>query len=451
MQATYINSNKFSVFGDKVDEFISDRRLKMDGDGEYYCTIESSVISGSYTIVTIKESGLTSGLNSVLYGIVAPGISGSLPDHKHNSEYGSGGVVNTILDDTTLYISVSGSDTTGDGSLSNPWATFESFMEYIYDKKIASSKLVTIKYLDGSYTVSGVIDTWQYPQGSQVLISGDTVLDLNITSVQSSSGSSRDYTVVFNLDTVSGVEAGDVMLVTKDASGGTNPTYACGCYKITDVDTVNDRVTITSSHYKGAPSGAVTASVKIFKTVINCPFDSYLELSKGSTINIGDLALVGDVYGAGLFSGNNSTIKCLYPIGINGFGYCIRAGVGGIIEAPACGLSNFNGGAIYIHDGSLIYAPGIVINGANEHGVICYYQSKFIANSGLVSTGNKYHGVFCGYNSTCSVIDSACTGNNGYGWHALYGGGIRRTGTCIGGNNTSGDTYTSGSYAWIQT
>ncbi|MFA6887320.1 MAG: discoidin domain-containing protein [Fermentimonas sp.] len=97
MDATYISSNQFSVDGDKTDEFLSGRRLKIvcSSTGLKYLTVYSSNYSGSITTVTTKESDITSDITTVLYGIVAPGDTGSLPEHDHSGDEGSGGFITT--------------------------------------------------------------------------------------------------------------------------------------------------------------------------------------------------------------------------------------------------------------------------------------------------------------------------------------------------------------------
>ncbi len=95
MDATYISTNSFSVAGDRTSEFIEHRRVKCDcgTDGIKYANIVSSVYSAPNTNVVINESELTSNLVTVKYGVVQPGPSGSLPDHDHSDEEGTGGLV----------------------------------------------------------------------------------------------------------------------------------------------------------------------------------------------------------------------------------------------------------------------------------------------------------------------------------------------------------------------
>jgi hypothetical protein len=97
MIATYISANSFKVSGNKTGEFVVDRRIKADcgDDGEVIATIVSSSYNGtsSETTVVIDETGLTSNLIGVLYGVVAPGATGSMPIHPHDGSEGSGGSV----------------------------------------------------------------------------------------------------------------------------------------------------------------------------------------------------------------------------------------------------------------------------------------------------------------------------------------------------------------------
>jgi len=96
MDATYVNSNSFTVSGDRTSEFVTGRRIKLDclTDGIKYATVVLSSFSLSDTTVIIDENTLTGNLVSVLYGIVQAGTESSLPKHAHDGSEGSGGAVN---------------------------------------------------------------------------------------------------------------------------------------------------------------------------------------------------------------------------------------------------------------------------------------------------------------------------------------------------------------------
>lgn len=107
MDAVYISPNSFKVSKDKTLEFVKNRRVrcKIGPNTFVYATIVSSSYSIPDTTVIINESELTSNLSEVLYGIVQPGSAGSLPDHDHSSEEGTGGPVEFIdlADTPTTY------------------------------------------------------------------------------------------------------------------------------------------------------------------------------------------------------------------------------------------------------------------------------------------------------------------------------------------------------------
>lgn len=92
MNATYVDVNEFTVVTDRTAEFVAGRRIKADCgvNGIKYCTVLSSNFGATTTVIT-KESELTANLTTVLYGIVEPKTSGSLPDHSHDGTEGSGG------------------------------------------------------------------------------------------------------------------------------------------------------------------------------------------------------------------------------------------------------------------------------------------------------------------------------------------------------------------------
>jgi hypothetical protein len=95
MDATFSGSNIFTVATDRTAEFVAGRRVKADcvGDGYVYASVVSSSYVDPNTVVVIDETELTSNLITVLYGVVEPGASGSLPDHAHDGVEGSGGEI----------------------------------------------------------------------------------------------------------------------------------------------------------------------------------------------------------------------------------------------------------------------------------------------------------------------------------------------------------------------
>jgi hypothetical protein len=59
--------------------------------------------------------------------------------------------------DTTYYVSTSGNDTTGDGSVGTPWATIQHAIDYLVEFVDTATYNVTIQLVDGTYTDSGTV------------------------------------------------------------------------------------------------------------------------------------------------------------------------------------------------------------------------------------------------------------------------------------------------------
>lgn len=104
MDAIYISNDSFSVLTDRTGEFVPGRRLKIDCgvDGTVYATVVSSSFSSPTTTITIKDGEITTNITSVLYGVLSPGSTGSVPDHTHDGAEGSGGSISAAASFTDL-------------------------------------------------------------------------------------------------------------------------------------------------------------------------------------------------------------------------------------------------------------------------------------------------------------------------------------------------------------
>jgi len=94
MEATYLSNNSFSVVGNRTDELILNRRVKLDCgvDGIQYASIVSSTFT-SVTVVIIDENVLTANLVTMLYSVIKPGVHGNIADHYHTITEGDGGYI----------------------------------------------------------------------------------------------------------------------------------------------------------------------------------------------------------------------------------------------------------------------------------------------------------------------------------------------------------------------
>jgi len=143
MEATFSSNNSFKVVDNRTDEFLPNRRIKLDCgiDGIRYSLIISSVFTlvSNDTLVVIEESVVTPNILEVWYSVVKPGIKGNLPVHYHSSIEGDGGFIEpspvTFIDLTDTPSTYSGTGgmvltSTGSGTVwTNSDGTTSSFID----------------------------------------------------------------------------------------------------------------------------------------------------------------------------------------------------------------------------------------------------------------------------------------------------------------------------------
>ena len=80
--------------------------------------------------------------------------------------------LNFITTDSVVYVSVSGNDTTGDGSLATPYRTLSRAMQHARQYTIFGNAILYIRLLRGEHTVAQAVDLY-HPQGGNIVIEGD--------------------------------------------------------------------------------------------------------------------------------------------------------------------------------------------------------------------------------------------------------------------------------------
>lgn len=70
-----------------------------------------------------------------------------------------------LTGDTTFYVATTGSDSTGDGTFGNPWATAYKAYTYILEHIDFAGHAITIQLADGTYTLPGYGFHFYAPQG----------------------------------------------------------------------------------------------------------------------------------------------------------------------------------------------------------------------------------------------------------------------------------------------
>ena len=164
-----------------------------------------------------------------------------------------------ISANTTIYVATTGSDSTGDGTSSAPYATIAKALSSIAGKSIDSGVTVTIQVADGTYTVSSEI-TIDHPDANKIQILGNTSAE---TTVAISAIDTTAKTITVAGDYTATLKAGHVVTIVGSSTTGLNGGYYVQSVILSGGDTI---ITCTTS----IPSATVGGGSIIIKPCCNC-------------------------------------------------------------------------------------------------------------------------------------------------------------------------------------
>ncbi len=251
--------------------------------------------------------------------------------------------------------------------------------------------------LGSSYTINLAAGTYNEnnlyasQQTSPVSLLG-TTLTKTLSSVYSVSGSSGVFSVALALTSVSGISTGQyVGLYGLTGPNAASQSVMQGCWPITAVDTVNNRITCTVTTDGTTPAtGTYSGTCYILQSIINVSSGMGLGIYR-SYMTLGGFVVVGNSSGVGLGVNDAGIVYQSAPIGIVGCGT-------GLLVQNASTL-----------DGSY---PILCSN--NTVGVQVTTNGKLGTN--IVTSGNSGNGVVISFGGIANVLSSSMiAGNQGIG------------------------------------
>jgi hypothetical protein len=354
-----------------------------------------------------------------------------------------------ISTNVNFYVSTTGSDTTGNGSSGNPWATLGHAMTYLAAFHIAPNISVTINLGAGTYT-SGSSITVQHPQGSQIIITGATPVTTTLSSVTSfGTPSSGVSAVVLVIASAAGIAVGDYLLITPSTTigtlSGTNTHWwnILGCHKVTAVSGTSITVNVATNTANAASSygtltGLTTLNVTVLTTILAFSGTSGLNLytapQNWSIGAIENLVLYGPAIAGTI--GINAGAVYLNTVGVvnwstgynvSGLGYCL---------AYYSAFSGCSQTGLQVTFGSSIALTQCVVNGGS-YGIYALYGVT--AYTVLLATvGCSGIGCYFGYDAVLDATAPISCDNTATGFSTFYcanaifnkGGGGTFNGIC---------------------
>lgn len=325
-------------------------------------------------------------------------------------------MANFLTADLTIYVRMTGNDTTGDGTLSTPYRTVERANVHLYTLLIGSYN-VTVDIGVGHFGSTSPLEL-KHPYGGQIIYDGvcesatgltTSNIDNTDTPVDTASGSLESYEVTFT-SASRNLVAGDFVLI-YGASGGQRPKSLQGCHEVVSYSGSTVTIRIVKRTDRGWASGTVTFNCHFIRTVLT--FDSCNGMKADGPYHLGlwkDLVLAGDPddsdcdYGIWLL--NSPTIALGDTIGIHGWQRGIYAQNNSMAFADYTFISCCHQHGVMSNNGATINVRYANISGCSSSGIFAYTGATISANNGNV-TG-------CGWASIYALDGSWIDFTNGY-------------------------------------
>ena len=312
-----------------------------------------------------------------------------------------------IGSNTTLYVSTTGNDSTGDGSSGSPWATIGKASEYLSVRRIKKDVVVTVELAAGTYTYTST-DRLDHPQGNQIKYVGASPVGTKPRGTTLNGDGNRGYTVTSeNHNDVRLQAYYQTILQFNSTTGiliGSNSTVVLEDILIRGNYTSDGSNTTDGIRLQGGITGGLGGSVKLNNCAIHNFRNRGLALVFGGNATLTDLTITncggGISNSSGIILGDLSTLSgspTLTVSNCNSDGVSIlRSGTSRIQNAM---ISNNNGSGIDINENGSCRASGSTISNNGKKGALVQQSSSLqirntaVTNNGqtgLIATGNSY-------------------------------------------------------------
>jgi len=301
---------------------------------------------------------------------------------------------------TDWYISPSGSDVTGDGSLGTPWYSIAKAFEELKDIRINKEAYLTINVLDGLYDFNEET-VLNHPDGERIEVIGNTPPTRGMISVISYTGTAGNWFIEIGTDTdpSTDTDIGDYILIRNLIGSVVKQRFLmAGCLEVIGVSGTTITARSRSESIELIPPGTYGGDITILKARIRFQFDSNgLVINNGFVLDrINNIVLIGDGGGSlvqeneGISVKGSSSLKC----------------------GPEVGVSEFHKG-FAVSEASNLDATGTASSANSRSGYSAEQSSNLLCNDSIAS-GNT-----AGYYSSASEMiaeDTFSIGNteNGY-------------------------------------
>lgn len=305
------------------------------------------------------------------------------------------------------------------------FATIPAALNYLSDKIWAKSTKVTLKIGAGIHDVTSYGTMYVT---SDITITGEPPVTKTITSLVSTTGSTGNWLVTYNVSDITNLTVG--MLVNIQSTTGTGDfNYHRGCWEITALPT-STRITVKNTNRKATFTSTVTAGTIIIPlTQLKTTSNIGIFYFKNCSVELSDIAFKGNSAGPDYTNtaiNLNDSILVPKNIGINSF-YCgvnsiNQAGVHAPIQFTPYILSISNCQQGILGQGIKLAYRSIQVTGCGQLGLLVIVDhcevsgstSCFLGNTiDIQAQANAYvHVAYTIYETTSPAVNTVGNGNS---------------------------------------
>lgn len=248
-------------------------------------------------------------------------------------------------------------------------------------------------------------------QGSKNLtIKGQTPDVKTISNVFGSSGSTKNWAVVYTLNNVTDISVGNFVFVDPSDSGSNTGEYYAhkGLWEVTNVDAGNSRITLKNTLNKATfPSTTISVgNIHVMKSVLKFNNSDGLRILHSGVGVLEDVAIVGD------FNVTNSSgnVRDGITVGnLNG----LEHGNTSILTTGVVGVCNFGGYGLQVFSDCYFSSETVSTNSNGKSGIRLENTRSKVTS--LTSNGNLLSGLEITSASACVSDNTTACGNGNHG------------------------------------
>jgi len=304
-----------------------------------------------------------------------------------------------IGSNTTLYVSTTGNDSTGDGSSGSPWATIGKAAEYLSVRRIKKDVVVTVELAAGTYTYTSTVRL-DHPQGNQIKYVGASPVGTKPEGTTLNGDGNRGYTVTSeNHNDVRLQAYYQTILQFNSTTGiliGSNSTVVLEDILIRGNYTTDGGNTTDGIRLQGGITGGLGGSVKLNNCAIHNFANRGLALVFGGHATLTDVSITN--CGGALSVGSGIVLGDLTSVG--------SSDVRLTISNCTNGVNIFRGGTARIK-------YSVISNNTKTGVTVSENASCRVSKSTIDNNGGK--GIIARTSSSVFARDSNVTNNVGAG------------------------------------